>query len=124
MSSSDTDFMPLDEAPTDMNTTPAGPASDINIQALVELAALRGQLDSVLTLMQHNHQDIHRRIDDMRVSVDHRFDALDSRFGRLDERVNTVEGNERSTALRTAVYGGGAAALVTAAIEAMKHLRP
>jgi chaperonin cofactor prefoldin len=101
---------------------------DINTQALIELAMVKGQLTTVIQLLQHNHVDTHRRIDDLKAAVDQRFDDLaktvDSRFDMLDDRVNTVEANERSTALRTAAYGGGAAALVTAAIEAIKHIRP
>lgn len=139
MSSADTDFSPLDamspplppdsppEAPPAMPPSSNTPAADINTQALIELAMVKGQLTTVIQLLQHNHVDTHRRIDDLKAEVSQRFDDLtktvDTRFDSLDDRVATVEANERSTALRGAAYGGGAAALVTAAIEAIKHIR-
>lgn len=90
---------------------------DVNTAALLELAQVKGQLSTVIQLLQQNHAHTNQRLDDLSRSVDSRFDKLDDRLSRVEDR-------ERSTALRTASYGAGAAALVTAAIEAIKHVRP
>lgn len=111
-------------------TQPAatGNQNDVNTLALIELASVKGQLGTVIQMLQHNHLDTHRRIDDLSKAVDRRFDDMsrnvNSRFNHLDERVEVVETRERSTAIRTAVYGGSAAALVTAVLETLKHYRP
>ena len=122
-----------------MSTTPnpaaalPGAPPDINTAALIEMASIRGQLHTLLTLMQQHQGETHRRIDDLgrslgarvedlRDTVDQRFQDLDTRLGGMEERIETVEERERTTALRTAAWGGGAAALVTATMEAIKHL--
>lgn len=82
--------------------------TDINTAALVELAAVRGQLQVITQMMAQNHDATHRRIDDMQRATEQRFDGVD---GRID----TLEKNERDTALRTA----GVAAITSASISAL-----
>jgi len=86
---------------------------DINTRALLELAAIKGQLDMMLKLLQEQHNATNRRIDDMNKSMDQRFD-------RLDSRVETLEDRERTTAIRTAATSAISAAVVSAGIALLK----
>lgn len=87
----------------------------LNTAMLTELAEVKGQLAIITRLIQTNHDATHQRINDLRHSVDGRFDGVDSRLTRLEE-------NERGTAIRTAAVGAVSGALVTAAIQFIKHM--
>jgi hypothetical protein len=80
-------------------------------QTLIELAAVKGQLNSLITLMTANHGAIQQRMNDLQTSNDRRFQALEQQLG-------TVIANERATALRTVGLGsagGGVAGAIAAA---------
>lgn len=81
---------------------------DLNHAALVELAEVKGQLKLIVTMLQQQHSATNQRIDDMRGSMENRFEGV-------EERLGTLETNERSTALRTA----GISAISAAAVSAM-----
>lgn len=66
--------------------------------ALVQLAEVKGQLQTITAMIQHNHEATHQRIDDLRHTVE-------TRFKGVDERIGALERNERDTALRTAGVG-------------------
>lgn len=82
------------------------PSDHIDTRALLELAAIKGQLDMMLRLLQEQHSATHRRIDDLGAAMNQRIDTMsagiDSRFDTLDERVAKLEANERATAIKTA----------------------
>lgn len=91
--------------------------NDLNIAALVELAAVKGQLQTMTQMMQNNHDATHRRMEDMQRANEQRFDTI-------DERLSVVEANERGTALRTAglaaVTSAGVSAVVAAGMALLK----
>ena len=87
-----------------MSTTP-----DNHSVLLAHIGKLEGQLAVMTQLMQQNHESTHQRINDFR-------HAVEGRIAGVEARVVALEGNERSTALKSA--GGGA--IVVAAIEALK----
>ncbi len=86
--------------------------------ALVQIAQVQGQLQSIVTMLQNNHTATHQRIDDLATSIDNRFNGVEDRLGR-------VEQNERGTALRAAVAGAvsglTSSALVSAALTLLKR---
>ncbi len=86
----------------------------IGTEALVQLAEVRGQLTMIAQLIQTNHGATHQRIDDLRQTVE-------TRFSGVEDRLETIEQNERSTAIRAAGTGAFSGAIVAGAIELMKH---
>lgn len=91
------------------------PDQQLTTAMLTELAEVKGQLALITQLIQTNHDATHQRINDLRHSVDGRFDGVDSRLTRL-------EVNERGTAIRTAAVGAVSGAMVSAGIQLIKHL--
>lgn len=93
-------------------SNPSSSAADSAAQqTLIELAAVKGQLNSLITLMTANHAATQQRMNDLQASNDRRFQALEQQLG-------TVIANERSTALRTVGLGsagGGVAGAIAAA---------
>jgi hypothetical protein len=89
-------------------TTPSNDAG-LSAQALVEIASVKGQLQAITQMIQANHEATHQRINDFRT-------AVETRFTGVETRLNTLERNERGTALRTAGGGALAGALVSAAL--------
>jgi len=87
--------------------------SDQNTVVLVELAEVKGQLKLMTQMMQQNHDSTHQRINDFR-------HAIEGRLSGVEARLNTVEKNERGTALRGASSGALAGSVVAASIEALK----
>lgn len=77
-------------------------------------------LSVLLQTIQMNHQATHQRFDDLRHSIDGRFDTVDQRMETIERRIEIVEANERATALKTAAAGATAGALVAAGVEAVK----
>ena len=88
--------------------------NEIGTAALVQLAEVRGQLTMIAQLIQANHGATHQRIDDLRKTVE-------TRFTGVEERLETIEQNERNTAIRAAGSGAFSGAIVAGAIELMKH---
>ncbi|MDP9990914.1 hypothetical protein [Variovorax boronicumulans] len=82
---------------------------------LVELAAVKGQLQMLMLMIQTNHDSTHQRIDDLRRATEGRIEGL-------DERLATIERNERSTALKAASGGALSGAMVGGAIELFKFV--
>lgn len=96
---------------------------------LQQLAEVKGQLAAVMTmltsqhestqqLLNHHHSATNQRIDDLRHSMANQHVATEKRIDGVSGRVTTLEGNERSTALKAAatgaLMGGGVAALIAA----------
>lgn len=80
------------------------------IQTLLQQTGeMQGQLKLMTQIMQQNHDSTNRRIEDMRHSVEGQIE-------NVEKRVETLEKNERSTAIRSA----GSSALVLGTIEALK----
>lgn len=88
--------------------------NEIGTAALVQLAEVRGQLTMIAQLIQNNHGATHQRIDDLRKTVE-------TRFAGVEDRLETIEQNERGTAIRAAGSGAFSGAIVAGAIELMKH---
>lgn len=87
--------------------------SDLTATTLAELAAVKGQLSVMTQLLVSHHAATNQRIDDMRASVENRFDGV-------EERLGTLEQNERGTAIKTAGISAVSAALVSGAIAMLK----
>ncbi len=88
--------------------------TDVNSQALQQLAEVKGQLTNITLLIQNSQASTHQRIDDLRGSMETRFDGVEERLGRVEE-------NERKTAMRAAGSGAVMGALVAGAIEVLAH---
>lgn len=88
--------------------------NDIGAAALVQLAEVKGQLTMIVQLIQTNHGATHQRIDDLRKTVE-------SRFAGVENRLETIEQNERGTAIRAAGSGAFSGAIVAGVIEVIKH---
>ncbi len=86
---------------------------NINTSALVELGTIKGQLNTMMTMLQQNHADTNRRIDDLR-------HAQESRTKGVEDRVSTLEKNERGTAIKAGVAGAMTGGIATAALVAIK----
>jgi hypothetical protein len=84
-----------------------------NEKTLVELGKIGGKLDMMMQMMQQNHADTNRRIDDLRT-------AQDARINSVEGRVKTLETNERSTAIKAGVAGTISGAIVAGAIAMIK----
>ncbi len=82
---------------------------------LTELGEVKGQLKMMTAMIQQNHESTHQRINDFRHAIEGRIDTVEN-------RMDTMEKNERGTALRAAGGGAVSAAIVAGAIEAMKML--
>ena len=95
---------------------PRATADPVTIAALTQLCEVKGQLTSLMTMITLNHDNTNQRIDDLRHSIEHRFNGVESRVSKL-------ETNERSTAIRVTSIAAGASALVAAGIEAARHIR-
>lgn len=93
-----------------------------------QLAEVKGQLSAVMTmlttqhestqqLLNHHHSATNQRIDDLRTAMTNANAATDKRIDGVSGRVSTLEGNERSTAIKAsaagALTGGVVAALMT-----------
>jgi hypothetical protein len=82
----------------------------------VQLGAIKGQLDTMMTMLQQNHADTNRRIDDLRTSQS-------ERTAGLEERVSTLEHNERGTAIKAGTVGAVSGLIAAAAIAAIKLIK-
>jgi chaperonin cofactor prefoldin len=92
------------------------PTTDPNVlQMLQELSRVSGQLDAINKTLNYQADATNRRIDDMRASIETRFDSV-------EKRLSTLEQNERGTATRTAAVGALSGALVTAGMQLLRHL--
>ena len=89
-------------------------SSDISVQTLQQLGEVKGQLANITLLIQSSQIETHRRIDDLRTSMETRFDGV-------EERLTRVEENERATAMRAAGSGAITGAIVAAGIEFLAH---
>ena len=88
---------------------------NINTSALVELGTIKGQLNTMMTMLQQNHADTNRRIDDLR-------HAQETRTAGVESRVATLEKNERGTAIKAGVAGAVSGAIGAAGLVALKIL--
>ena len=83
--------------------------------ALMQMAEVKGQLQTITAMIQHNHEATHQRIDDLRHTVENRFKGVDDRIGALER-------NERDTALRTAGVGALSGLMGSAFLQALLAL--
>lgn len=90
-------------------------SDQINNSALVELGTIKGQLTTMMTMLQQNHADTNRRIDDLR-------HAQETRTAGVETRVATLEKNERGTAIKAGVAGAVSGAIGAAGLVALKIL--
>lgn len=88
--------------------------ADINLQVMQQLGEVQGQLANITLLIQNSHSQTNKRIDDLNVAVTARLD-------NMDERLQRVEANERSTAIKAGAVGAVTSAVVTGAIQLLKH---
>ena len=88
--------------------------TDVNAQTLQQLAEVKGQLTNITLLIQNSQTSTHQRIDDLRTSMETRFDGVEERLSRVEE-------NERATAMRAAGSGAITGAIVAAGIEFLAH---
>ena len=85
--------------------------SDPIQQLLQQTGEMQGQLKMMMQVMQQNHDSTNDRINDMRHSVEGQIDSV-------EKRVEKLEVNERSTAVKSAT----GSAMVLAAIEGLKFI--
>ncbi len=88
-------------------------SNDMSIAVMQQLAEVRGQLVVMTQLMQNNHAATQTRIEDLRSSMDSRFETLEGRMGHLEQ-------NERKTAISSAISGALSGAVVSASLAALK----
>ena len=93
------------------------PNANTNTAALVQLAQVKGQLETITQMMSHHHETTQQRFSDLQHYNETRFNGIDGRIG-------TLEKNERDTALRTAsiasLAGAVSSAIVTAGMAMLK----
>lgn len=79
------------------------------------LGQVQGQLTGIENLIRESSAGTNRRIDDLKDSVDARFDDHDKRIGQIEkihgERITRLEDNERGTAIKAAAIGASAGAV-------------
>jgi hypothetical protein len=90
-------------------------APDNHSVLLAHIGKLEGQLAVMTQLMQQNHESTHQRINDFR-------HAIEGRITGVEARVVTLEGNERSTAIKAAGGGALSGALATAALKLIEYI--
>ncbi len=83
-------------------------------ETLRALGQVQGQLNGIADLIRETAASTNRRIDDLKDSVDARFDDHDKRIGHVEkvhgERISRLEDNERGTAIKAAAIGASAGA--------------
>ncbi|MEY2837800.1 MAG: hypothetical protein RJB60_99 [Pseudomonadota bacterium] len=95
-----------------MNQEQANPGG---MQTAIELSEVKGQLRVITQMLQTNHDATNQRIDDLRHSVEGRLDSHQS-------RIETLEHNERSTAIKAGISGALSGSLAGALVEGLKAL--
>ncbi|WP_198086619.1 hypothetical protein [Variovorax sp. E3] len=89
--------------------------SDPKDLLLAELGEVKGQLKMMVQLMQSHHESTHQRIEDFR-------HAVEGRLTGVEARVTTLEGHERSTAMKSAGSGALSGAIMGGAVELIKFI--
>jgi DNA-binding transcriptional MerR regulator len=90
--------------------------ADTNAKLLQEIAEVRGDLKTITALLQHQSQSSERRHADLKEHLSQRLDSH-------ERRIENLEKNERSTAIKAAGLGVLSSALVTAGIAALKGMK-
>lgn len=88
---------------------------ETNTAVLVQLAEVKGQLGLMMQVIQQNHDTTQTRIEDFRHSTETRFESMET-------RLETLEKNERGTALRGASSGALSGAVVSGTVAVIQHL--
>jgi ElaB/YqjD/DUF883 family membrane-anchored ribosome-binding protein len=91
--------------------------TELNMQALQQLAEVRGQLSTITQLLQQNAKHTDQRIDDLRRSIEDRMDMQESRLDNLEK-------NERGTAIRTAAVAAVTSTIVAAGMAIARGFKP
>lgn len=102
------------------DTPPKDPHASVSNAVI--LGEVLGQLKGIQVAIQASRDDTNRRIDDLRISIDGRFQAHDTRLNGHEERIGKLEDKERSTAIRSSASGAATGLLVTGLIEGIKAL--
>jgi hypothetical protein len=102
-----------------MTDPKATPQAIADAQAL---GAVLAELKGIHNLIAAGQTATNQRIDDLKDHLDDRFTTVDKRIDSMSSRINTLEGNERATALRTAGMGAFSGGVVAAVIELAKAL--
>lgn len=102
-----------------MTDPKATPQAIADAQAL---GAVLAELKGIHALIASGQAATNQRIDDLKDHLDDRFTAVDKRIDSMSSRVNTLESNERSTAIRTAGMGAFSGGVVAAVIELAKAI--
>jgi len=83
-------------------------------ETLRALGQVQGQLHGIAELIRETAASTNRRIDDLKESVDARFDDHSKRITQIENvhgaRISRLEDNERSTAIKAAGIGAAAGA--------------
>jgi ElaB/YqjD/DUF883 family membrane-anchored ribosome-binding protein len=90
--------------------------AETNAKLLQEIAEVRGDLKTITALLQHQAESSERRHDDLKGHLGQRLDSQ-------ERRIETLEKNERSTAIKAAGLSVVTSALVTAGIAALKGMK-
>lgn len=88
-----------------------------NVLVLAQLEAMKLQLVGINNMIQSQHQATNQRIDDLRHSIEGRMDSHESRIEKLEQ-------NERSTAVKAAGVSALTTALMTGFFAALKLWKP
>lgn len=84
-------------------------------ETLRALGQVQGQLNGIADLIRETSAATNRRIDDLKDSVDARFDDHGKRITQIEtvhgKRISRLEDNERNTAIKAAAIGAGAGAV-------------
>lgn len=92
----------------------SNPPTQQDLATAQELGKVQGQLTAITQLLQAHHEANNKRMDDLQKAIDGRFDTLET-------RIQTLEQNERSTAIKAAASGATAAGVAMLLIEGVKH---
>lgn len=108
-------------APT---TSAPAPMDPVLAQVLGQLHAIQQAITNQGQMSALQNQATNARLDDMRAMFDQRMDDmqthLDGRLNSHETRISRVEGNERSSAIRSAATGGITGAVTSLVAELIK----
>ena len=92
------------------------PASCRSILQLIQTsqAQTNQRIDDLGRTVANSQLETNRRIDDLSTAVTNRLDGM-------DERLQRVEANERSTAIKAGAVGAVSSAVMTGGMELLKH---
>ena len=75
-----------------------------DFETMRALGEVKGQLHGIAELIKESNASVNRRLDDLK-------DSVDTRFNDHAHRISKLEANERSTAIKAAAIGATAGAV-------------